>query len=868
MTDAQGASRTPPSLFPPETVPDAAALAGHLATPARVGHYDELRSEDDGALRPHWQAFFEHLGPAEFAELDQRAQAVARQIRENGITYNIYADADGPTRLWSLDLLPFLIPQDDWQVLEQGLSQRAALLNRIVADVYGNQSLLAEGLIPPALVFGHPGYLRPLCGFRPPGDTYLHILAFDLARAPDGKWWVVSQRTQAPSGLGYVLENRLTISNLFNGPFQDMRVQHLAASYRTIVEMLHRLSPLDLAPNTPPRIVLLTPGPYNETYFEQTFLARYLGLTLVEGGDLIVRDDQLFLKTLHGLERVHVVLRRLDDDFCDPLELRSDSALGIPGLLQAMRAGKVLVANSLGTSFLESPAFNGFLPAIAQRLLGESLQLPSLASWWCGEQAAREQVMPYLGSLVAKSTYPGGIHYGAFEPVIGAFAKPGELDALRARIAADPNAYTLQAYLPLSQAPTWNGGHLVPRAAMVRMFAIADGQGGWTIVPGGLTRVGSRDQRIVSMQSGGSSVDTWVMTQGEVDTFSLLPEQMRPEDLARRRRPVSSRSAENMFWMGRYTERADGGVRLARLVLDRINGGETDGKLFFASLTSLCMQQGLIPWGAQPLSVKAFEHALLSRLGDTQAGAGIALNLNALASSAGQLRDRLSPDHWRLVLAAKERFLREVRISGKDQGDRSRVRAEAVLQHLGMQLSAITGAQADRMTRDDGWRLLTIGRQTERLSAMALALQALFADNAVMHEAGFALLLDIFDSTITYRAYYQSRQEIPVLLNLLVLDRDNPRSLACIVGRLREELARFPDSAHLNSDDLIALLPGPLLEITLPELCARDAENHYAAVLELASRLNGVASRLSDEIGRRYFSHAMDYSADRRTQAR
>lgn len=849
-------------LFPTEASQDAVATALHLALAARTGHYDELRDAARGkALRQHWQSFFEHLGPAGFSDLDERADAVARQIRENGITYNIYADADGPTRLWSLDLLPFIIPDHEWQGLEAGLTQRATLLNRIVADIYGPQHLLTEGLVPSALVYGHPGYLRPLCGFTPPGDTYLHIVAFDLARAPDGKWWVVSQRTQAPSGMGYALENRLAISNLFNEAFHELRVQHLAASYRTMVDMLYRLSPLNLAPGTPPRIVLLTPGPYNETYFEQTFLARYLGLTLVEGGDLTVRDNQVFLKSLHGLERVHAVLRRLDDDFCDPLELRSDSTLGIPGLLQAMRAGNVLVANSLGTSFLESPAFNGFLPAIAQRLMGEDLTLPSLASWWCGEEAALKQVLPYLSTLVIKPTYPERKANAAFEPIIGAYASPEELDALRERIAADPDAYTLQAYLPLSQAPVWSGGHLLPRAAMVRMFAVADGRGSWSIVPGGLTRVGGRDQRVVSMQSGGSSVDTWVMTSGVVDMFSMLPEQVSPEDLAQKRRPVSSRSAENMFWLGRYTERADTGVRLCRLTLERFGSGAVDSGEMFVAVARLCERNGLIPYPAPMESPRAFEQGLLKYLADETATMGVRYNLRALASSAGQIRDRLSPDHWRLILAAGEDFTADL-ADGPDEDDRadySALRAQEALQRLATRLSAITGAQADRMTRDDGWRLLTIGRQTERLSVMSRSLDCLFVDNAVLLESGFALLLDVFDSTITYRAYYQSRHEIPVLLNLLVLDEDNPRSLACIAAELRSELARFTKSDPSRPDPILALLPPEGLGVTLSSLCERDADGRYGAVLALAAQLTRAASAISDEIGRRYFSHAIDF---------
>ncbi|GAA4322724.1 circularly permuted type 2 ATP-grasp protein [Pigmentiphaga soli] len=849
------------SLFPSESLLGAAGMAAHLALPAREGHYDELRERDPagaGALRAPWQRFFDLLGSAGLADLDHRADMVARKIRENGVTYNIYAEADGPARPWSLDLLPFIVGESEWSAIESGLAQRAALLNRIAADVYGPQSLLAEGLVPPALVQGHPGYLRPLQGYRPPGGIYLHLVAFDLARAPDGSWWVVSQRTQAPSGLGYVLENRLTISHMFPEAFRDLRVLHLASSYRRLLDMLYRLSPA-AAPESP-RIVLLTPGPYNETYFEQTFLARYLGLTLVEGGDLTVRDRQLFLKTLHGLERVHGVLRRLDDDFCDPLELRADSTLGVPGLLQAVRAGNVLVANALGTSFLESPAINGFLPALARRLLGEELRLPSLATWWCGEEAARVQILPYLSNLVIKATYPAGRRQSSLEPVIGAYTSAAELEAARARIAADPDAHTLQAYLPLSQVPTWTGGRIVPRAAMVRVFAIADGRGGWSVLPGGMTRIGGRDQQVVSMQRGGSSLDTWVTTSGVVDLFTMLPEQMRPEDLSRRRRrPVSSRTAENLFWMGRYTERADNDTRLVRRVLERLSDEQDDGPPILAAVAALCERNGLFaaPAEAPATATAAFERRLLAELARADGESGIRYNLQAMIRAAGQIRDRLSPDLWRLILTAGEEFAGVLPREPGAEAEAPVLRLQAALQRLNTQLAAIAGAQADRMTRDDGWRLLTVGRQIERLWAMASGLHCLFADNAVLLESGFGLLLDVFDSSITYRASYQSRHEIPVLLNLLVFEATNPRALACVLDVLRSELARLPEVG--GPAELLAMLPPSGLDASLAALCERGAEGRYDAVLALAGRMCELAGLLSNEISRRYFSHATDF---------
>ena len=374
-------------LFAAQTPGDQAST---LAPRAAAGHFDELRglqspvqsqsqSSSTSPIAPAWNTFFNFLGADGFHDLNHRSANLRRQIRDNGVTYNVYADANGPQRPWSLDLFPLIISPDDWAGIESGVKQRTRLLNHIMADVYGPQNLLKQGLLPAALVQGHPGYLRAMQGVQPAGGMFLHIAAFDMARGPDGKWWVVSQRTQAPSGLGYLLENRLSISMLFSEAFQGMQVQRLAESYKALVDSMKTLSAV-----ADSRIVLLTPGPYNETYFEHAYLARYLGLTLVEGGDLLVRGERLYLKTLKGLEPVHGLLKRMDDEFLDPLELRADSTLGVPGLLQVIRAGNVQVANAPGSAFLESSAMLGFLPALSEHLLGETLQI--------GRASCRERV--------------------------------------------------------------------------------------------------------------------------------------------------------------------------------------------------------------------------------------------------------------------------------------------------------------------------------------------------------------------------------------------------------------------------------------------------------------------------------------------
>jgi uncharacterized circularly permuted ATP-grasp superfamily protein/uncharacterized alpha-E superfamily protein len=833
-----------PSLFERDEERDASALAAHSALPKITGHFDELRGEGS-RLRPAWTQFFDRLGAEGFGDLDHRQDAVGRQIRENGITYNVYADSSGTTRPWSLDLLPFLIEKDEWAELAAGVVQRARLMNAVLADVYGEQRVLAEALLPPALVHGHPGYLRSIAGFQPPGGIFLHIAAFDLARAPDGSWWTVSQRVQAPSGLGYVLENRMVISRQFPEAFRDMHIEHLASSYRRLIEALTAYAPDH---DGVPRFVLLTPGPFNETYFEHAYLARYLGLPLVEGSDLTVRDDCLYLKSLHGLERVHGVLRRLDDDFLDPLELRPDSTLGVPGLLQAMRAGNVLIANAPGSSFLESPATSAFFPKLAEALLGERLILPSLSSWWCGEAAAREHVLPYLRNLVIKPTYPRG----NFEAFLAADASDDELAQWQRRIAEDPAAYTVQAYLPLSQAPTWTAGQMIPRAAMVRLFALVDANGEWHALPGGMTRIASHDRQVVSMQRGGSSLDTWVMTAGVVDSFSMLPENIRAEDLRHKRRPVSSRAAENLFWMGRYAERAENAVRLARLTLAYLGSDDELPEELLAALHTLCTARGLVadevPSPAQ--APRVFERALIAGLADPASVPSVGFNVRALGHAAGHIRDRLSPAHWRLILAAGDDLF--ATFSQMQDSGFTSAEATRALEHLGVQLSAITGAQTDRMTRDDGWRLLAVGRQLERLGGMASCLNVLFEGDAVMTEPGFDLLLELFDSIITYRAHYQRRHETAALIDLLVADGENPRSLACVLQTLGTTLAALP--AVADKPPLAAML-ADIAPIDLVALCQRK-DGRYEALLAFVGDLYLLSRQISDEIGRRYFTHA------------
>lgn len=817
-------------------------LIAALSAKDQTHQHNEF-TDKEGELKQNWIDFFKILGAQQIRKLSESASTVARFIQQNGISYNVYDADQGQSRPWSLNPLPLLIGKEEWTHISRGLAQRAKLLNEVLKDIYGQQTLLQESYLPAALVQGHPGYLRAVHQVKPPGDVYLHIVAFDIARGPEGKWWVIGNRTQAPSGLGYVLENRLIISKLFPEAFRQLRIQHIASSYRRLLDTFTELAK-PLAKGETPRFALLTPGPYNETYFEHAYLARYLGLTLVEGADLTVRDQKLYLKTLQGLQPIHGLFRRLDDEFLDPLELKGDSTLGVPGLLQVVRAGNVLIANALGTGFLESPAIQGFLPAISEKLLGEKLLMPSLHSWWCGEQAAWMDVSPQLATQVIKPTYTGSVG-PHFQPFIGEHMDDEQLELLRERIALRPEIYTAQSYLQFSQAMTWQNNEFTPRTSMLRIYAMANTDGTWSILPGGMTRISSDDNDMVSIQRGGSTLDTWVSTEEEVDTYSMLPQRVKRSDglPAQGGFLVSSRTAENLFWLGRYTERAEALTRLAKeaLMIASISG-EDNVLALQDAISELTIRSGLISAEAPTLSKspKVFTRTLIASLISKNA-ASVGFYLNAIDSNLKLVRDRLPSDHSRL--ASTMRTTLESRLGEqRSVEEKSLIVAVEALDNLGLQLAALTGLQSDRMTRDLGWRMLTIGRLIERLVNLAETLSTFFSNPGALSSRGFEMLIALFDSTITYRTRYQSYQDIDSLVELLIMDDTNPRAILWILKELEQEIHFLP-----NTDKEIDIY-SQLIKSCMPVEGALD-------VLSFSKRVAHAGKVLSDELSGRYFAH-------------
>jgi uncharacterized alpha-E superfamily protein len=616
--------------------------------------------------------------------------------------------------------------------------------------------------------------------------------------------------------------------------------------------------------------VLLSPGPYNETYFEHTFLARYLGITVVEGKDLTVRNDVVYLKTFGGLERVDVILRRLDDVFCDPLELRSDSSIGVPGLLEAMRAGNVMVSNVPGSGFLESPAIHGFLPGVARELLCEPLVLPGVSSWWCGEAAARQEAMSQLDEAFVMPTYPR-------VPGDAPLGMEQGLQALadwRERIEASPDRHTLQAPLPLSHMPCWEpdsngGGRIGSRAAMLRVYAIADGNGGWQVMPGGFTRLAPPNLEAVSMQLGGTSADTWVL--------SSQPTHAVPLSTARtglaggmgaaggtRALAVSSRAAENLFWAGRYAERAENVVRLCRQILGSIESNDETDDGTLNMIGQLAQWFGLVPaqTPSPQASLRVFERSLVSALADPHAVSGLGPTLASHARAANEIRNRLSNDHWRTILAARNDFhdaMQAAACAGGTTGEGTYDRSKVLtaLEHLSVQLGAISGAQGDRMARDEAWRLVFIGRHIERLGTLAVFLEVAERSGALQSRSGFDLLLHLFDSTLSFRSLFPGRTDVPALVDLLVLEPTNPRGVYGVLDRLRDKLAQLPTgSTGQTRVPLAEMLPPASALPSRALLCERNRQGRYVTLEAMCDQLGARMAKLSDEIGGRYFSHA------------
>ncbi len=820
------------------------------------GQWDEAVRQS-GLPRKHWRQIASAMGHMSAREFDQHWRTGQQLIQNNGITFNVYDDPQGKERPWPMDPIPLVMDDAEWVSIEKAVAQRAALMNALLADLYGPQSLIKSRQLPPALLFANPHFLRPCAGIAPAGGVYLHAYAVDLARAPDGRWWVVSDRTQAPSGMGYALENRLVSARTFPQVFMQCRVRQLNRYFQSLRDSLLALAPGN---KTLPRAVILTPGPHNETYFEHAFLARHYNFPLVESADLTVRDDRVYLKTLSGLEPVDLILRRQDDSYCDPLELRSDSVLGVPGLVQAARRGNVAIANSLGSGLVQSPAHMAFLPGLCRHVLGEDLRLPSVATWWCGQPEPRRYVLDHLKELVIKAAFP------RFDKrtVFGANLGEASLAKLRGEIEAHPEQFVAQEKITLSTAPCWAGKGPAPRHILLRVFAAWDGQA-YTVMPGGLTRVStSGSSLVVSLQMGGGSKDTWVAGGAEDHVAQASPPRPARGTSASSRKgsELSSRTADNLFWLGRYAERVESTVRLLRVMLPSLSGEEDFGQpVSLDTAIRMLVEFRHLPKEILNASLseqrRQMERLFTDMIYDPSRMSGLGWNLKQVRRAAWQLKERLSADTWRVL----QQLEMELSHTAPARADHRFVAQMNLLDGAIVTLSAFAGLVMENTTRGPGWGFLDIGRRLERGLQMGLFMKNGLVCAPHGAEANLEALLQVADSSITYRTRYMTELRADLVLDLLLADELNPRSMGFQLATLSDHVQKLPerdDSPHSRFplEQRLALKALTAVRLArMEELAQVDLTGQRLELSRMLDVLQNDLLDLSEALTAKYLTH-------------
>lgn len=820
-------------------------LAEYRPPHGSTGRFDEMFAAD-GGVRPHWTYAMGAFGTLGADELRRRSTEVRQVLRENGITYNVYADAQARRRPWALDVVPMLLDSQEWRTIEQGLIQRAELFNLIGADLYGPQRLIRDGLLPPELIYAHPGFLRACHGALPDDGPHLTLYAADLVRGPDGTVRVLGDRTQAPSGAGYALENRIVMSRVLPSLYRDAQVHRVALFFRAL-----RASLTARLPASGGRTVILTPGPANETYFEHAYLANYLDYTLVEAGDVTVCEGGMWLKTVDGLQPVGVMVRRVDDVCCDPLELQAESVLGIPGLLQAVRNGRVAVANPLGSGALENAGLPAFLPGLAKVLLGQDLRLECVPTWWCGDPTARTYVLDRLDRLIIKPTFADP----ATPAVFGARLSQAGRDRLAEQIRARPYAFVGQEQVALSTTPVFTGDRLEPRPMVLRSFLVRRDDG-YVAMPGGLTRVAAEpDGLVVSGQAGGLSKDTWILASEPESRDSLVPTADRPISVTHPAHELPSSLADNLFWLGRYVERTAGGARVFREVLQRVL--DTEGPRYAATLSaflSACTHRPVTSLRfigrGRTRRLAVAEQELLATMLDADQPGSLRFHLDALLRTGQATRERLSQDAWRAVNRL-DRELTEVHSLS------SMVES---LDGLIIGLAAINGLNTESLVRGHAFRFMEIGRRLERALYTLTLLRTSCELPRETEPVVWEMVLAMTDSLMTYRHRYASPVQAATVLDLLLLDETNPRSVGYQFVQIQEQVAGLPHRScppHRGPEDRLALETLTALRVTdldrtsRPDWDPGTDETVSRTFADLSTRLLTLSTLLS----RDYFSH-------------
>lgn len=814
--------------------------------------FDEV-FDNECNIRPHWKELIEGLENAGIKQLEQKQLEIDWRLEDNGVTYNIYNDPEGNNRRWNLDPIPLVLTQEEWDEVTKGLKQRAKLLNLIFKDLYTEQKLIKEGIIPAEIVFGHKSFIPEVFNFKNKDYYSLRFYASDISRGPDGKFWVINDRTQSPSGLGYAIENRLTMNSISNDLYPNVEIKKIASFIEGYKNTLKTLSPSN---QENPLIALLTPGPLNETYFEHAYLSSFLDLTLVQGEDLLVKNNHLWLKSLKGLRKVDTLIRRVDAQYCDPLELKNYSQLGVAGLVNVVREDNLSMINPIGVGILENIGLNPFMKNIANYLLNEELILPQIATWWCGQKKELDFVLENLKNLIVKKID----RTDNIEIYFGNKLNETQLLQLKEKIEKTPQYYVGQEIIDFSTTASFSKGKVEPRNTVIRAFSYQQDED-YNVLQGGLVRVSpSKDSLVVSNQKGGTSKDLWIL--GKDEEFNSNNIFKNRVFIDSRLENISTKRAENLFWMGRYLNRAIITARMLRFNLksmlninrydDNTNSKQTT-KILNNALSHLTM---CYP-GFLDEELKSPLNEIISLIKDKNRVGTLSFSLSLLSNLNTNVKNLLTMEAWRIYEKMQKEwniYLKREVLTNKDHINE--------LDKLLIYLMAYKELIDESIFKEQGLILYDIGCKIEISQLLISKLRSLLTlklDKLLEYDV-LDSMLNSYESYNSYRAYYKSSLDLKNALDFLLFNRKYPKSLIYIITQLLEDLKELPNEEN-NSN--LSNFEEPIFKVfsmltlmnTNKLLEIKEDEYVYKELDGFLSTLSDLLSKTSEELTKTYFSH-------------
>jgi len=818
---------------------------------------DDEVLDSNGQAKPYWKNLFdtiEHLG---MDILELRNQEIINKLKENGVTYNVYESNQGINRPWKLDPIPFIIHQKEWEQIEKGLIQRAHLLDLILKDISGPQLLVKQGIIPPELVFNNSGFLLPCFDIKQKLNTQLLMYACDMARGSDGKMWLLDNRTQSPSGSGYALENRTVIGKVFPELNKNVYRSRLSPYFS---ELQQTIAGLGNFSNEQPNVVFLTPGPGSETYFEHVYLSSYLGYTLVQGSDLLVRDGFVWLKSIEKLERVDVIIRRVDDEWLDPLELNQDSLLGVPGLLTVIRLGNVSVLNPPGTGVLENYGLMAFMQNACEFIFNEKLLMNSVATWWCGQPKELNYVIENIHNLIIKKAN----RKQGFKTVYCRLLSKIELEQLKTTILNNPKEYIAQEEVNYTTTPSYIDGKIEPRLASLRAFLVSDGTN-YKVMQGGLTRSSPvKDKFVISNRLGGIAKDTWIITDTPFEFNEHLLHKSSPKNTGTR--SITSRNAENLFWVGRLCERTLALTNFLKIIIDRLNENvshknQKQPEYLIVLLKSLTHLTLTYPGFTQEDEAifKDPNKEILELISNTAKTGSLTFNIQSLIYTINQVSETWNLGTRRIINLLVESL---DMINNAKTNTFNEINYE--LNKLHTRLFAFNGNILETLPRDTGFYLLEAGKNIERVLSLVSVLRSTFSfeNSPETENVIIEAVLENNHLLQQYRHTNKSNTDLVAVLNMIFLEENLPYTLSFLLDDLSYCLKKLPKSSENNRMNLAEKTVLETITIVKlvdsEQLVKANKDNLYRPLLDKTLlQIFELISKVSTDLTSMYFNHSI-----------